>query len=328
MRAAAFLHQHIRDRRPSTVTRCGSGRRKNSGRRLKNRRTPGHGFLLPNTTCAVVHHRESTEVLAQSLHDRPSNRRRTTRRASTTSNGPESHGRGYLYGTNEIFLRIDPTLPPDLGPTRRRHAAPPRRDRREPGMGRRPGISTAHDRTIWIDALVDGRVLNPEYQQKMLPGDPTDRPTLTASTTAWLRTSCTPTPHPVRAPVRYLASTPGCCATGQRRHHRRLGQLRPQSRTEAFIGALVNTIYRTPTTAPPRRTLVRAPILVRRPGHRRWPSGYCAGRSPSRIQPRRPTTGRRRRRHNPGAAPQPSDSAVFTGPVHAESAPDRPGTTL
>jgi D-alanyl-D-alanine carboxypeptidase len=32
-----------------------------------------------------------------------------------TSNAiPEPHGRGYLYGTNEIFLRIDPMLLPDM----------------------------------------------------------------------------------------------------------------------------------------------------------------------------------------------------------------------
>ena len=68
-------------------------------------------------------------------------------------------GRFYLYGTNEIFLRVDSRLPPDLQ-TQLDAGTLPLNDVTDEnpswGWAAGNGISTAEDMVTWIDALVGG----------------------------------------------------------------------------------------------------------------------------------------------------------------------------
>ena len=145
---------------------------------------PNAAFSYSNTNTVLlglIVEKLDGKPLARSLHDRlfrPLGMNDTSLPPTTSNAIPQPHGRGYLYGTNEIFLRIDSRLPPDLQAKLDAGTLPLKDVTDENpswGWAAGNGISTAKDMVTWTDALVGGKVLNAGYQQKWLAkGQPVD----------------------------------------------------------------------------------------------------------------------------------------------------------
>ena len=138
---------------------------------------PGAGFYYSNTNTVLlglIAEQLDGKPLDRVLHDRlfaPLDMHDTFLPAQTSSTLTEPHTQGYLYGTNAIFLRIDTTLPPEMQAQLDAGTLPLSDVTNEnPSWGWAAGavISTANDMVKWIDALVDGKVLDAKYQQRWL----------------------------------------------------------------------------------------------------------------------------------------------------------------
>ena len=221
---------------------------------------PGTAFYYSNTNtvlAGLIVEKLDGRPLAQSLHDRlfaPLGMNDTSLPPTTSNALPEPHGRGYLYGTNEIFLRVDPSLPPDLQ-AQLDAGTLPRRDVTDenPSWGWAAGnaISTAHDMVVWINALVDGKVLDPEYQQKWLvPGGSTD-PAHPDGIHYGLAHYSIPTPAGTTL-YGHSGEIPGFNTWMLRDPVNDItivawANLAPNRDDAAFAGALINAIYATPS---------------------------------------------------------------------------------
>jgi D-alanyl-D-alanine carboxypeptidase len=98
--------------------------------------------------------------------------------ADTSNTIPEPYSHGYLYGGASYALG-DAAYPADLQAQAKAGALKPNDDTRQnPSYGWAAGgaISTAADLAIWMRALVEGKVLNADYQPQWLespvPEDP------------------------------------------------------------------------------------------------------------------------------------------------------------
>ena len=145
---------------------------------------PDAGFYYSNTNTVLlglIAEQLDGKPLDRVLHDRlfgPLGMHDTFLPKSTSSTIPAPHTRGYLYGTNAIFLRIDTTLPPEMQAQLDAGTLPLRDVTDENpswGWAAGAGISTAKDMVTWIEALVDGKVLDAKYQKLWLDhGQATD----------------------------------------------------------------------------------------------------------------------------------------------------------
>jgi len=145
---------------------------------------PDSAFYYSNTNTVLlgaIAEQLDKKPLGESLADRlftPLGMKNTAFPAITSNALPDPHPRGYLYGTNEIFLRMDPTLPPEMEAQLEAGTLPLNDVTDEnPSWAWSAGAvtSTANDLVTWIDALVGGKVLNAEYQAKWLDlGEPMD----------------------------------------------------------------------------------------------------------------------------------------------------------
>lgn len=150
--------------------------------------TPGAEFHYSNTNTVllgtIAEHIEK-KSLKQILEDRlfvPLSLKETSFPESTNHRIPNPHPQAYMYGTHGMLLN-DTELPDHL---KRQldegQLAPTNVTNDNPSWAWAAGaaISTAEDMTTWVEALVNGSVLNSEYQKKWFdsaqaldPADPT-----------------------------------------------------------------------------------------------------------------------------------------------------------
>src|SRR5438093_11879171 len=90
--------------------------------------------------------------------------------ARTSNTIPDPYSRGYLYGSS-LFVLTDTPYPPDIQAAARAGTLlPTDYTDLNPSFAYFPGgvISTASDLTIWIEALVAGRLFDAGYQLRRL----------------------------------------------------------------------------------------------------------------------------------------------------------------
>jgi D-alanyl-D-alanine carboxypeptidase len=146
---------------------------------------PGAKYEYNNTNYALlglVVEKVDGKPLAQAMQDRlfaPLGLQHTLLPASTVNTLPEPYSHGYLYGSSSVALVGEPPYSPEVQAAARAGTLLPK-DYTEVNHSNAAAaggvISTAHDLTIWIKALVAGHVLDPAYQRRWLdslkPEDP------------------------------------------------------------------------------------------------------------------------------------------------------------
>jgi CubicO group peptidase (beta-lactamase class C family) len=145
---------------------------------------PGKNFDYCNTNyvlLGLVAEKVAGEALARIFQNRlfgPLGMKDTLLPANTSSTIPEPYAHGYMYGGTSYAL-ADAPYPADLQAAAKAGTLKPNDDTgQNPSYALAAGgaISTAHDLSTWMRALVGGKVLNADYQRQWLaslvPQDP------------------------------------------------------------------------------------------------------------------------------------------------------------
>jgi D-alanyl-D-alanine carboxypeptidase len=148
---------------------------------------PGKEFDYCNTNyvlLGLVAEKVAGEALARIFQRRlfdPLGMKDTLLPTNTSSTIPEPYSHGYMYGGASYAL-VDAPYPADLQAAAKAGTLKPNDDTvQNPSysLGAGGAISTAHDLSTWMRALVGGKVLNADYQRQWLespvPQDP-DKP--------------------------------------------------------------------------------------------------------------------------------------------------------
>ncbi len=122
------------------------------------------------------------KALAAAMQERlfgPLGLRHTALPPSNVATLPEPYSHGYLYGSSSVALSGTPPYSPAIQAAARAGTLQPNDyTNLNPSFAAAAGgvVSNADDLATWIEALVSGRVLDPEYQQRWLaslrPVDP------------------------------------------------------------------------------------------------------------------------------------------------------------
>jgi D-alanyl-D-alanine carboxypeptidase len=145
---------------------------------------PGKEFEYCNTNyvlLGLIAEKVEGEALARVFQNRlfaPLGMKDTLLPANTSSSIPEPYAHGYMYG-GAAYALVDAPYPPDLQAAAKARTLKPNDDTRQnPSYALAAGgaISTAHDLSTWMRALVGGKVLNADTQRQWLespvPQDP------------------------------------------------------------------------------------------------------------------------------------------------------------
>lgn len=146
---------------------------------------PGSAYEYCNTNYALlgmIAEKVGDKRLPQAMHDRlfaPLGLQHTELPAPSVNIIPKPYSHGYLYGSSSVALVGEPTYTSEQQTAARAGTLRPKdyTDVNHSFATAAGGaISTANDLATWIEALVSGRVLNSEYQQRWLnslrPEDP------------------------------------------------------------------------------------------------------------------------------------------------------------
>jgi CubicO group peptidase (beta-lactamase class C family) len=146
---------------------------------------PGTDFHYSNTNYAllglIAEEREQGKPLARILQDRlfgPLGLNETALPASASNTLPDPYSHGYMYGSSSFAL-VDQDYLPDIQAAARAGTLKPNDDTNQnPSYASAAGgvVSTAKYLVTWMQALVGGKVFNPDYQHRWLdslrPEDP------------------------------------------------------------------------------------------------------------------------------------------------------------
>lgn len=137
---------------------------------------PGQGFHYSNTNTVLlglIAEKIDGKPLAQIFQDRlfaPLHLNQTIFPEITARTLPDPSAHGYMYGDNMLTWKT-PALPADMQAAAKSGALKPQ-DQTEAnpswGWAAGAGISTAKELALWVEALVSGRLLNPEMQKMRL----------------------------------------------------------------------------------------------------------------------------------------------------------------
>ena len=139
---------------------------------------PGAAFSYSNTNTVllglIAEQREGGKPLAAIMRDRlfaPLGLKNTLLPDIAFNAIPEPYSRGYMYGNNVLTMGSPPSLPNDMQVAARAGTlAPGDCTEANPSWGwaAGAGISTANDLVAWVEALVSGKLLNPDLQARRL----------------------------------------------------------------------------------------------------------------------------------------------------------------
>jgi D-alanyl-D-alanine carboxypeptidase len=139
---------------------------------------PGAAFSYSNTNTVllglIAEQREGGKPLAAIMRDRlfaPLGLKNTLLPDIASNAIPEPYSRGYMYGNNVLTMGSPPSLPNDMQVAARAGTlAPGDYTEANPSWGwaAGAGISTANDLVAWVEALVSGKLLNPDLQARRL----------------------------------------------------------------------------------------------------------------------------------------------------------------
>jgi len=149
---------------------------------------PGASFAYSNTNTVllglIAEQREGGKPLAAIMRERlfaPLGLKNTLLPDIRSNAIPEPFARGYMYGNNVLTMGTPPALPNDMQVAARAGTlAPGDQTDANPSWGwaAGAGISTANDLVAWVEALVDGKLLNADLQARrlasVLPIDPSN----------------------------------------------------------------------------------------------------------------------------------------------------------
>ncbi len=138
---------------------------------------PGTGYHYSNTNTVLlglIAEAIDAKPLSRVFQDRlfaPLGLMNTMFPPTTSSAIPDPHPQGYMYGTNVMTMGTPAAVPPDM-------QAAAKAGTLQPGdqtslnpswaWAAGAGISTAADLATWVEALADGKLLNPDMQAKRI----------------------------------------------------------------------------------------------------------------------------------------------------------------
>ena len=146
---------------------------------------PGTAYVYKNTNyvlLGLIIEKAGGKPLAQAMHDRlfaPLHLEHTQLPPSNVNTLPDPYSHGYLYGSSSVAIVGTPPYSPQFQAAARAGTLLPTdytNVNHSFAAGAGGVVSTANDLATWIQALVSGRVLNPQSQRRWLdspqPEDP------------------------------------------------------------------------------------------------------------------------------------------------------------
>ncbi len=146
---------------------------------------PGKGYHYSNTNTillGLIAERVGRRPLGEAFRKRlfaPLGMRRTVFPATTSNVIPSPHPRGYMYGTNVSTLATAALPAAEQAAAEAGTLLPNDVTDENPSWGWSAGaaLSTIGDLATWVTALVDGHLLNPEWQRRRLASVQSTDPT-------------------------------------------------------------------------------------------------------------------------------------------------------
>jgi D-alanyl-D-alanine carboxypeptidase len=138
---------------------------------------PGTGYRYSNTNTVLLGLIAETldaKPLSQVLEDRlftPLGLRDTVFPAATSNAIPDPHPQGYMYGNNVLTMGSPAAVPPYMQSAAKAGTLQPGdQTSLNPSWAwaAGAGISTAGDLATWVEALADGKLLDPDMQAKRI----------------------------------------------------------------------------------------------------------------------------------------------------------------
>ena len=138
---------------------------------------PGTGYHYSNTNTVLLGLIAETldaKPLSQVFQDRlftPLGLKDTLFPASTSSAIPDPHPQGYMYGNNVLTMGSPAAVPPDMQAAAKAGTLQPSdQTSLNPSWAwaAGAGISTVADLASWVEALADGKLLDPDMQAKRI----------------------------------------------------------------------------------------------------------------------------------------------------------------
>ena len=138
---------------------------------------PGTGYHYSNTNTVLlglIAEKLDAKPLSQVFQDRlftPLGLRDTLFPPSTSSAIPDPHPQGYMYGTNVMTMGSPAAVPPDMQAAAKAGTLQPSdQTSLNPSWAWAggAGISTVADLATWVEALADGKLLDPDMQARRI----------------------------------------------------------------------------------------------------------------------------------------------------------------
>jgi CubicO group peptidase (beta-lactamase class C family) len=149
---------------------------------------PGTGYHYSNTNTillGLIAERLDAKPLSQVFQERlfaPLGLKNTLLPSSTSSDIPDPHPHGYMYGNNVMTMGSPAAVPPDMQAAAKAGTLLPNdQTSLNPSWAwaAGAGISTVADLASWVEALAEGKLLDPDMQAKRIasvqstdPGQP------------------------------------------------------------------------------------------------------------------------------------------------------------
>ena len=145
---------------------------------------PGTGYHYSNTNTillGLIAEKLDAKPLSQVFQERlfaPLGLKDTLLPSSTSSDIPDPHPHGYMYGNNVMTMGSPAAVPPDMQAAAKAGTLLPNdQTSLNPSWAwaAGAGISTVADLASWVEALAEGKLLDPDMQAKRIASvQPTD----------------------------------------------------------------------------------------------------------------------------------------------------------